>query len=109
MVDEHIKHELQRMFKFIGHWKGITILKWHVGDEHIHLYVAIPPKYSVSYIVNILKGKTSSWIKKKNKKIPRGSYWGRGYFVSTVGINEFAIRKYIENQRKYQMEQPRLL
>jgi REP element-mobilizing transposase RayT len=42
-----------------------------------------------------LKGKTSTWIKKKTKKFPKGSLWSRGYFVSTVDISEMAIREYI--------------
>lgn len=108
--DNYIKAELKRIFKFIAKWKGLKLVQWHVGDEHIHLYLIIPPKYSVSYIICILKAKSSSWIKKKAKKFPRGSLWARGYFVSTIGINEFAIRAYIQNQshRKVDMENHKL-
>lgn len=104
--DNYIKAELKRIFKFIANWKGLKLVQWHIGDEHIHLYLIIPPKYSVSYIICILKAKSSTWIKKKTKKFPKGSLWGRGYFVSTIGINEFAIRAYIQNQdqRKVDME-----
>ena len=102
--DNYIKQELKRIFKFIAKWKGLTLVQWHIGDEHIHLYIIIPPKYSVSYIICILKAKSSTWIKKKTKKFPRGSLWGRGYFVSTIGINEFAIRAYIQNQDKRKVE-----
>ncbi len=108
MSGNYIKTELKRMFKRIAHWKKFSIMSWHVGDEHIHLYVSIPPKYSVAYIVAILKSKTSAWIKKKTKKIPRGSFWGRGYFASTVGLNEIAIRRYIANQKSRQIELPKL-
>ena len=98
MADIHIKQELKRIFKFIAKWKGLKILEWHIGDEHIHLYLVIPPKYSVSYVLCVLKAKSSNWLKKKTKKFPKGNLWARGYFVSTIGINEFAIRKYIQNQ-----------
>ena len=108
MADKNIKSELMRMFKLIAKWKKFAIYQWHIGDEHIHLYISIPPKYSVSYIMEILKGKTSTWIKKKIKKIPRGPYWCKGYFVSTVGINEMTIRKYLENQDKQKIEMPKL-
>ena len=108
MADSYIKAELKRIFKQIAKWKSLAIFSWHVGDEHVHLYISIPPKYSVAYAVNILKGKSSTWIKKKTKKIPKGSFWARGYFVSTIGINEFAVRKYIENQRRYQVDIPKL-
>ena len=108
LADDFIKQEMKRIFKMIAKWKDMQIHAWHIGDEHIHLYITISPKYSVSYSVGILKGKSSAWIKKKTKKFPKGTLWTRGYFVSTIGLNEFAVRKYIENQRKYQIEQPHL-
>lgn len=108
LSDNYIKAELKRIFKMIAKWKSLTIYQWHVGDEHIHIYFSIPPKYSVSYIVSIIKGKSSSWIKKKTKKFPPGTLWCRGYFVSTLGLNEIVISKYIENQKRYQREQPKL-
>lgn len=104
LSDNYIKAELKRMFKQIARWKGLHIYAWHIGDEHIHLHISIPPKYSIAYIIQILKGKTSGWIKKKTNRFPKGVLWARGYFVSTVGINEFAVRKYIENQRHHQVD-----
>ena len=104
LADDFIKQELKRIFKTICKWKGFTILAWHVGDEHIHLFLSIPPKYSVSYAVLALKGKSSAWIKKKTTKFPKGSLWARGYFVATIGINEYALKKYIENQKHHQVE-----
>ena len=108
LTDNYIKQEIKRTIKQICKWKGFLVKQWHIGDEHIHLYITIPPKHSVSYAMSILKGKTSSWIKKKTKKIPKGSLWTRGYFVSTIGINEYQIRNYIKNQRHNQIEQPTL-
>ena len=108
MADTYIKHELKRIFKLIAKWKGFTIRAWHIGDEHIHLYVSIPPKYSVSFAIGIIKGKSSAWIKKKNKKYPKGSLWARGYFVSTIGINEYALKRYITHQQHEQVEIPNL-
>ena len=104
LADIFIKQELKRMFKQIANWKGLTILAWHIGDEHIHLHITIPPKYSVAFIVQIIKCKTSGWIKKKTKKFPKGVLWGRGYFVSTVGIAEMAVNRYIQNQYHHQVD-----
>ena len=101
LTDTFIKAELKRMFKKIATWKDLQLIAWHVGDDHIHLHIHIPPKYSVAYIIQILKGKTSAWIKKKTKKYPRGSLWGRGYFVSTIGANEDMIRRYVQNQHHH--------
>jgi putative transposase len=92
------------MIKQIAHWKGLTIYAWHIGDEHIHLYLGIPPKYSASYVIGLIKGKTSGWLKKKTKQFPKGALWARGYFVSTVGIQEVALKKYIQNQQHHQVE-----
>lgn len=108
LADRYIKSELKNMFKQIAKWKGLAIFQWHIGDEHVHLYLSIPPKYSVSYTLEVLKGKTSTWIKKKTKKFPKGPFWCRGYFVSTIGITETAIKKYIENQWQHQMDLPKL-
>ena len=104
LADAFIKAELKRMFNSIANWKKLRIYAWHIGDEHIHLHLAIPPKYSIAYIIQILKGKTSSWIKKKTKKFPRGVLWARGYYVSTIGINEYQIKNYIQNQSHHQVD-----
>ena len=104
LADIYIKQELKRIFKQIAKWKGFIIQAWHVGDEHIHLMITIPPKYSVSYAVSIIKGKSSAWIKKKTKKFPQGTLWNRGYFVSIVGLNEIAVKRYVQNQQHHQIE-----
>ncbi len=104
----YIKQELKRMFKYIALWKGLSIYQWHIGDEHIHLFISIPPKYSVAYIIQVLKGKTSMWLKKKTKKIPQGTFWARGYYVSTVGANEHQIMNYVRNQNHHQIDLPQL-
>lgn len=108
MADNYIKQLLGQTFKRICHWKGLRPWAWHIGDEHIHIFLCVPPKYSISYVVNVLKGKSSAWIKKKTKKIPKGSFWARGYFVSTVGVDEMTVKRYVENQRHHQVEFPKL-
>ena len=104
LVSKYIKDELRRMFKYIAKWKQLRIISWHIGDEHIHLYIIIPPKYSVSYIVAVLKTKSSTWIKKKSKRIPKGPFWCRGFFCTTIGINEYVIKTYIEEQNRIRIK-----
>jgi putative transposase len=104
LADIYIKQELKRIFKMIAKWKGFRIEAWHVGDDHIHIYFTIPPKYSVSYAVQIIKGKSSAWIKKKTNKFPKGTLWNMGYFISTVGLNEHAVKRYVQNQQHHQVE-----
>ena len=73
-----------------------------VMPDHIHLYVEIPPKYSVSEIMGYLKGKSSLIIfdRHANLKYKYGNrhFWCRGYYVDTVGRNEKTIREYVKNQ-----------
>lgn len=59
LAKSFIKQELKRELTQIARWKGFVIHAWHIGDEHIHLYITIPPKYSVSYAIQVMKGKTS--------------------------------------------------
>ena len=101
LSDKYSKDQLKRIIKLICR---CTIHAWHIGDEHIHLYLTIPPEYSVSYAVAVIKGKSSAWIKKQTKKFPKGTLWNRGYFISSVGINEMVVRKYVENQKHDQKE-----
>ena len=108
LVSNHIKQKLKKIFKSIAKWKGFEIHGWHIGDEHIHLHITIPPKFSISYATSIIKGKSSAWIKKDNKKIPKGSFWARGYFISTIGINQIVIERYIESQNEFRIYQPTL-
>ena len=103
MADNYIKAEMGRIFKMIAKWKGLVIRAWHIGDDHIHLVVDIPPKYSVAYVMIIIKGKSSAWIKKKTKKLPKGSLWAKGYFVSTVGVDEMTIQNHVKHQEHHQV------
>ena len=104
LADNYIKAELKRELKTVARWKNLQIYGWHIGDEHIHLHITIPPKYSIAYIIQVLKCKTSTWIKKKTKKFPKGALWARGYFVSTTGANEYQIKNYISNQGHHQVD-----
>ena len=79
--------------------------KINTGDDHVHLLMEIPPKCSVSEVVQKLKSKTSFYLRKKFKFISEiydgKGIWGTGYFVFTVGLNEANIKKYIERQNNF--------
>ena len=70
--------------------------------DHIHLYVKIPPKYSVSEVMGYLKGKSSlmifDWHANLRYKYGNRHFWCRGYYVDMVGRNEKAIQEYVRNQ-----------
>ena len=113
LKNDHVKKELQRIINLICKWKHFELLELNIQDDHLHLCLIIPPKFSVSYAMSVIKGKTSSWIKKTNKKTQslsdKGSLWARGYFVSTIGIDELIVRRYVKHQEKHnQIDPPKL-
>ena len=86
-----------------NHKPEIIVEEVNAAEDHMHVLVSIPPKYPVSYVVNLLKSNTGRKMREKFTFLDK-VYWGSegiwsiGYFVSTVGINEDTIRKYIEYQ-----------
>ena len=92
--------------------KEIEILEDHACKDHIHLCLSIPPKYSISGVVGILKGKSASEVMSfgsSNTRMVRGrQFWARGYCVSSVGLDEGTIRAYIKNQEEEDQKQDQL-
>ena len=84
--------------------KEAEIIEGHAASDHIHICLSIPPKYSVSGIIGRLKGKSASEVMSfgtKSSRMVRGRhFWARGYYVSTVGLEEKTIREYIRNQEE---------
>jgi len=80
----------------------VEILEGNVSYDHVHLLLSIPPKMAVSEVVGTIKGRVAIRMFKEipeiRKKFWGRKFWARGYFVSTVGVNEKIIRKYIQNQ-----------
>lgn len=93
-------------------YKGVEIVEGHLMVDHVHMQVSIPPKYSVSQFMGYLKGKSSLMIfdKHANLKYKFGNshFWSEGYYVSTVGLNEATIRKYIQEQESHDIAMDKL-
>lgn len=83
-------------------YKGVKIIEGHLMKDHIHMLVEIMPKISVSAFMGYLKGKSALIIFDKHAnfkyKFGNGHFWSEGYYVSTVGLNEAKIAKYIREQ-----------
>ena len=92
--------------------KGVRIVAGKAVRDHVHLCLAIPPKYSVASVIGLLKGKSASEVMsfgKPNSRMVRGrTFWARGYCVSTVGLDEQTIREYIKNQEEHDRRQEEL-
>jgi len=81
--------------------KGIELHEGHAMADHIHLLLSIPPKFSVSNTVGFIKGKSAIRIHRQllgMKRMTGLSFWATGYCVSTVGLDEGTIKKYIRDQ-----------
>ena len=99
------RESIGQIIRQLCNYKGVEIIEGHLMPDHIHLLVSIPPKYSVSQFMGYLKGKSSLMIfdKHANLKYKFGNrhFWSEGYYVSTVGLNEATIKKYIQEQEAH--------
>ncbi len=97
--------DLQEIIRTLCKYKGVEILEGNMIPYHVHLLLSIPPKMSVSSFMGYLKGKSALMMfdKHANLKYKYGNrhFWAEGYYVSTVGLNEATICKYIEKQEKH--------
>jgi putative transposase len=104
-VGEFIEDKIKK----ICEWKKVEVLELNVREDHIHMVVVIPPKITISELMGTLKGKTAITLFKSYHELKKKLYWGnhlwsRGYCVSTIGLDEEKIRRYV----KYQEENERL-
>ena len=103
-----IKSELGQFFHELAKHKESEIVEGHLCIDHIHMCISIPPKYAVSNVVGYIKGKSAIMIARTLMGVKRNftgqNFWARGYFVSTVGLDEVTIREYIRKQEKTDKE-----
>ena len=96
--------EIGKILRELCRRKEVNIITAEVCMDHVHMFVEIPPKLSISSFMGYLKEKSSVMIYEKwgnmKFKYRNRQFWCRGYYVDTVGKNEIAIQKYIENQLK---------
>ena len=97
-----LRKELGTILRRLCEYKGVEVVEGTLCIDHIHMCISIPPKYSVSTILGYLKGKSAMIMFEKYSRLKKNfkghSFWARGYYVSTVGLDEGKIRKYIKNQ-----------
>jgi putative transposase len=96
---------VEETIKSLCEWKSVEIMELNVRKDHIHAVIGIPPKISISESMGILKGKTAIKLFKSYPALKSKPYWGnhfwsRGYCVSTVGLDEEKIRRYVKYQEK---------
>ena len=104
VIYNQYKQSVKEILIALCKFKGVEIIEGHLMPDHIHMLVSIPPKISVAGFMGYLKGKSALMIFERhaNLKYKFGNrhFWSEGYYVSTVGLNEATIRKYIRDQEK---------
>ena len=99
-----LRRNLEEVFRRLAAQRACRIEEGHLMSDHVHMMIAIPPKYSVSQVVGYIKGKSAIPVARvygeRKRNVVGQHFWARGYFVSTVGRDEAVIREYIRNQEK---------
>ena len=97
-----LRRYLGSTFKDLAAQKESQVLEGHLLPDHVHMLISIPPKYSVSQVIGYMKGKSAIQIARtymgRKKNFTGQHFWVRGYYVSTVGIDEEIVRDYIRRQ-----------
>jgi putative transposase len=101
---QQLRQDLGEVFPQLAQRKESQILEGHMVVDHVHRLISIPPKYAVAQVVGYIKGKSAIHIARtaggRQRNFTGEHFWARGYFVSTVGRDEKAIREYIQRQEE---------
>ena len=106
-----LRGSVGRILRDLCEQKGIGLLEGHTMSDHVHLCLSIPPKYSVAYTIGFLKGKSAVRIHREllnERRMVGLHFWATGYWVSTVGRDEAAVREYIREQEDRDRQQGKL-
>lgn len=105
-----IKDLVEHDIRVLCEWQKCEVSELNVQLDHIHLLVSVPPRISISKLLGVLKGKMAIKLFKSYPELKRKPYWGnhfwaRGYFVSTVGLDEDMIKRYVKYQEKEEKQE----
>lgn len=99
-----LRQHLGEVFRELATRRESRIEEGHLMPDHVHMLIAIPPKYAVSQVIGYIKGKSAIHLARvygENRRNFVGQhFWARGYFVSTLGRDEAVIKEYIRKQEE---------
>jgi putative transposase len=99
-----LRKYLGEVMKKLAIQRESMVIEGHLMKDHIHMLISIPPKYSVSQVIGYMKGKSAIHIARaymgRRKNFTGQQFWARGYYVSTVGLDEEVVRSYIKKQEQ---------
>jgi putative transposase len=97
-----LRQYLGEILRELARERESRVVEGHLLADHVHMLIEIPPKYAVSAVVGYMKGKSSIAIARnflgRRQNFTGQNFWAKGYYVSTVGLDEEVIRNYIRNQ-----------
>ena len=112
MIYGSLRRRLRDVFRTLAEQKESRIEEGHLMPDHVHMMISIPPKYSVAQVVGYIKGKSAIHIARNYAERRRNfvgqHFWARGYFVTTVGRDEAAVREYIREQEREDLRTEKL-
>jgi len=101
---KELRRHLGEVFRQLARQKESEIEEGHLLPDHVHMLIAIPPKHAVSQVMGYIKGKSAIHLARvygeRKKNFVGQHFWARGFYVSTVGRDEQAVRKYIREQEE---------
>jgi putative transposase len=103
-----LRARIGRILRELCDQRGVELVEGKAMADHVHMCLSIPPKFSVAHTVGFLKGKSALRIHReilKERRMTGLHFWATGYCVSTVGLDEDRIRKYIREQDKLESSQ----
>ena len=115
ILNTGVKKYLEKLWpKILKGMPGVEMVEENIQGDHIHMIMIIPPKYAVSDVIGRMKGRSASKLRKKFQWLERVYWkenivWSPGYFVSTVGLNEEQIIKYVKWQESQDSGQAELV
>ena len=99
-----LRKHLGEVFRKLAAQKESQIVEGHLMPDHVHMMIAIPPKYVVSQVIGFIKGKSAIHLARVHGERKRNfvgqHFWARGFFVSPVGGDEAVVREYIKRQEQ---------
>ena len=103
-----VRREVGRILRELCEQRGVELVEGKAMPDHVHMCLSIPPKFSVAHTIGFLKGKSAVRIHREllhERRMTGLHFWATGYSVSTVGLDEERIRKYIREQEKLESRQ----
>lgn len=107
VIYNQLREDIGEILRTLCRYKGVEIIEGHLMSDHVHMLVMIPPKISISAFMGY---PLMIFDRHANLKYKYGNrhFWAEGYYVSTVGLNDQTVAKYIREQEQHDIAMDKL-